>query len=137
MNSGRQRTRKISSAVSLGTAAGTFREQIESLARAVDSVSADASFQAWLAGVARLWRYGSMNQALIVAQNPAASCVQGRRAWEAAGRKIRPREQPITVFAPSRPGHGNPWPFVAVSAFDISQTLGTPIPVPNHLKGMS
>ena len=48
--------------------------------------------------VSSLWRYSADNILLIYAQNKSASCVAGKRAFEALGFKVRDGEKPIHIL---------------------------------------
>jgi hypothetical protein len=100
-----------------------LQEHLERLAQQVDSTRRDEGFREALETMARFWRYSVLNQRLIRAQRPQATQVAGRRDWEAVGRKVKPGEPPILVFAPSWRRDGT-MRFLGVEVFDLRQTWG-------------
>ena len=99
------------------------KAHLESLARQVDDRLRDEGFQEVLRNMARLWRYSLLNQHLIRHQAPKATWVTGLRSWEAMGRRLRVRQEPILVFAPFRQGGGE-LRFGVVQVYDVGQTRG-------------
>ena len=99
------------------------RQHIETLAQAVDEKAKNEGFQEVLRNMARFWRYSIFNQFLIRMQKPEATWVTGLRKWEAMGRRLKVREQPLMVFAPSRHADGAVR-FLTVPVYDVSQTKG-------------
>ena len=88
----------------------------------------------------------AMNQALLYFQNPKASAVCGRAAWEAMGRNIKKDAVPIVLYLPEitrkdnkeaeddiKTGIDSPRSFravyKAVNVFDVSATEGAEMPV--------
>ena len=100
-----------------------LQEHLERLAWDVDVTRRDEGFREALETMARFWRYSVLNQSLIRAQRPRATQVAGRRDWEALGRKVRPGERPILIFAPSW-RHDGTMRFLGVEVFDVRQTRG-------------
>ena len=100
-----------------------LQERLATLAAEVDATRRDAGFLEALRTMARFWRYSVLNQAFIQLQRPRATQVAGRRAWEAIGRRVKPGERPIHVFAPSR-RRGGVVRFMEVEVFDVRQTRG-------------
>lgn len=82
---------------------------------------------------ARLHRYSARNCLLIALQCPAAKMVAGYHKWQQLGRQVRKGEKAITILAPIlRRGEGEADTLVGfrtASVFDVSQTLGAPLPI--------
>lgn len=84
--------------------------------------------QRWFAGQAWFWRYSARNVAMICWARPDATHVLGLRAWKELGRRVKKRETPILLLAPTRYART---PFIAVPVFDITQTTGKPYVAPS------
>jgi len=84
----------------------------------------------------RFHTYSFFNTNLILAQKPDAQLVAGYRAWTTNNRFVRKGEKGITILAPllrkdpDDPHHRILTGFKTVHVFDISQTEGDPIPLP-------
>ncbi len=103
---------------------GQVREAVTTLAREVDRVKRDAGFTAVLDTMSKFWEYSPFNEYLIHLQFPRATRVASRKTWESVGRKVKPAERPIHIFAPVAMQQ----PFIAVPVYDISQTCGRRLP---------
>lgn len=111
---------------------------------------------AYLDFASRFHRYSVSNQILIWTQRPTATWVAGLRRWNELGRRVKPGERGIMIFAPihyrkdkvtrqhDEDGGGEPEEtteelvvktFRPVFVFDVSQTEGRPIPKLQHAKG--
>jgi hypothetical protein len=101
-------------------------DRLRDLAADVDRRRQDEGFRAALDAMGRFWRYSPFNQFLIVLQQPDATRVAGRRAWESLGRRVKDDARPIGVLAPTswKRGCG----FIAVPFYDIRQTRGRRVP---------
>lgn len=99
-----------------------LRARIMALALEVDTTRREQGFREALETMAAFWRYSVFNQAFIRMQRPQASRVAGRGAWESLGRKVKPGEKPIYVFAPWP--QGDALRFLAVEVYDVRQTRG-------------
>ncbi|MCX5746459.1 MAG: hypothetical protein NT062_28615 [Proteobacteria bacterium] len=105
-----------------------FRAELGALGAEVDRLQQDAGFRRALDTSAQFWRYSVCNQWLIQLASPRATRVAGRRVWEALGRKVRAGASPIHIIAPSR---GRGFPFFTVEVFDVRQTHGRKLVVPD------
>ncbi|MCL6562179.1 MAG: ssDNA-binding domain-containing protein [Firmicutes bacterium] len=104
----------------------------------------------WAATLSRFHRYSPGNVLLILSQRPDATYVAGYHAWQALGRQVQRGEHGITILAPvtRRPPpeaeaatdaeasaeRARKAPVVvgfrAVTVFDVSQTAGRPLQIP-------
>ena len=119
--------RAVTKALDLHVAFANLRVHLERLARDVDATRRDEGFLEALRAMARFWRYSLLNQFLIGLQRPGATRVAGRQTWESLGRRVRPRERSLVVFAPSRRSGGG-IRFRPVRIYDVRQTLGRALP---------
>lgn len=84
----------------------------------------------------RFHTYSFFNTSLILAQKPDAQLVAGYRAWIASNRFVRKGEKGIGILAPLiRKDPDDPerrilTGFKTVYVFDVNQTEGDPIPLP-------
>jgi len=97
-------------------------------------------WQTWAQTFSRFTKYSPGNVLLIMSQCPDASYVAGYRAWQGLGRQVERGEKAITILAPivkkeGTDGEAEPERkvvgFRTASVFDVSQTSGTPLQVPN------
>jgi hypothetical protein len=112
-----------------------LQAQIE---RGVAELVEGEDWRRWLEVAARFPGYSFRNTLLIRLQCPSASAVMGYRAWQGLGRQVKGGERGIRILAPclykrdddsdepTRVLRG----FKAASVFDVSQTLGEPLPKP-------
>lgn len=88
----------------------------------------------------RFTKYSFFNTSLILAQKPDAQLVAGYRTWITAKRQVRKGEKGITILAPllkqdpEDPERRTLIGFRPAYVFDISQTDGDPIPLPESPK---
>ncbi len=109
--------------ITVATLQAQVKRHLAELAAVVDATARDEGFQEALRNMARFWRYSVLNQVFIHVQRKDATQVQGRLAWEASGRRVKPGEEPVWVLAPSR-YRGGATRFVAVPVYDVRQTRG-------------
>lgn len=136
--------------------ARSFAEKaLDQLAAALDRGESDA-MKAYLATMAKFWRYSWGNQLLIAMQRPHATRVAGYQAWKILGRQVRKGEKGMMILAPivyrSRQGRSNeddgdtdggpidmvavrPVGFRATYVFDVAQTDGEPLPELERVEG--
>lgn len=105
-----------------------FRADLAALGAEVDRVRQDQGFRRALDTAAQFWRYSPCNQWLIRIARPGAKMVAGRRVWARLGRKVRDGETPIHILAPTSPLG---FPFVPVEVFDVKQTRGRKLVLPD------
>jgi hypothetical protein len=112
------------------------REQLE---RAVEALARSDGWQAWVRTRAAFRRYSLHNTILIAMQRSDATRVAGYRAWQKLGRQVRKGEKGIAILAPmtykEKDSDGEETGgvrtfFRVVHVFDISQTIGEPLPEP-------
>ncbi len=113
---------------------------VKQLADETDAVRRSAFFREYLAVAARFWSYSFYNQLLIQRQFPQATRVAGFRQWQRLGRNVAKGSKAIRILAPfTRKAKvqdaqtGNEVEeartfFRPVCVFDVSQTLGDPLP---------
>lgn len=118
------------------------REQmLAQLGEQAEKLRSSEGWLAWLKFARRFRNYSLGNQLLIQAQRPGAKLVAGYRSWESLGRHVKKGEKGIAILAPmirkasleeiEQEGaltvlRG----FKPVFVFDLSQTEGDPIPIP-------
>ena len=100
---------------------------------------------AWAKTFAKFPKYSPGNALLIMVQCPDASYVAGYRAWQSLGRQVDRGEKAIGILAPvlkkidREDTKNTPDPdakdrklvgFRAASVFDVSQTSGAPLHIP-------
>lgn len=120
----------------------TIDHALERLSQELNTGKSE-TMQAFLAMVAKFYRYSFGNIMLILAQRPDATRVAGYRAWQSLGRQVRKGEKGITIIAPmmlKEDGEGTKdaervLRFKATSVFDITQTDGDELPVPLMMQG--
>ena len=103
-------------------------------------------WDAWAKTLSRFVKYSPGNALLIMVQCPDASYVAGYRAWQGLGRQVDRGQKAIGILAPvtkkvDHEGTKNtPDPdakdrklvgFRAASVFDVSQTSGQPLNIPD------
>jgi hypothetical protein len=118
---------------------GRRQEAREQLERAVEALARSEGWRAWIRTRATFRRYSLQNTILIAMQRPDATCVAGYRAWQRLGRQVRRGERGIPILAPmtckEKDDDGNETGevrtvFRPVWVFDVSQTVGDPLPEP-------
>lgn len=134
------------------TSARSSRSASRRHAAAPRSSGKDAALELLQRGVADLmtsdgWRralefrrrfhtYSFFNMALILSQRPDAQLVAGYRTWQRVGRQVRKGEKGLGILAPmlkrdpDDPTEKVLTGFRLVKVFDIAQTDGEPVPVP-------
>lgn len=124
------------------------------LTAAVEELVDGPAWQQMLRIAAALPHYSPSNVLLIAAQRPTATRVMGYRAWAAQDRPVRKGEKGIAILAPCmyretseptppQPRTGPATPeetgerilrgFRVVHVFDITQTVGDPLPAEPRL----
>ena len=127
------------------------RELYDRLVEGVRAVLDRADWKAYLDMLARFHNYSPANVALILAQYPHATRVAGIKTWNSLGRRVRPGERGIKIFAPTirkvtvRVEEVDPETgetrvvereeerlvgFHVTHVWDVSQTEGRPLPEP-------
>ena len=100
------------------------------------------AWRQWATTYARFHQYSPGNVLLIMSQRPDASMVAGYHAWQALGRQVQKGEHGIAILAPVTkkepdPEHPKEPPkarvvgFRAATVFDIAQTQGRELTLPN------
>src|SRR6476469_1999825 len=130
--------------------AATVEALHQKLKEAIDAIESGEQWQAWLDFAGKLHKYSFNNLILIFTQRPTASHIAGYNTWKSLGRQVRRGEKAIRVLAPvTRRGpvidaDGKPQKgpdgkvqtrqqivgFRPAPVFDISQTVGPPVPQP-------
>ena len=131
---------------------------LATLQAGVASLRNSDGWRAWLDFAAHMPAYSLNNQLLIVAQRPTASAVASYTAWKSLGRHVRRGETGIRILAPTTrriardagpdaDDNATPEPedvdvrersrrvltgFRTVAVFDVAQTDGDPLPVPQR-----
>jgi hypothetical protein len=111
---------------------------LDQLAHEVVALRRSDAWQRYLAVQARFHRYSPRNVMLIALQRPEATSVAGFRTWASLGRQVRRGERALSILAPMvRRSAGDEELLVMgfrwVSVFDVSQTVGEPLPTPVSL----
>lgn len=129
-------------------------QAINRLAEALEAGQSEAIKQ-YLRVMSRFHHYSFSNQLLILVQHPEATQVAGYQRWKALGRQVRQGEKAIHILAPiarkPKPEEVNgdmqsgaprqstearqPFGFRLAYVFDISQTVGKPLPEPPQAQG--
>jgi hypothetical protein len=117
-------------------------ELLARLAAEAESLRSSEGWQRWLHFAAKFRSYSLNNQLLIQTQHPTASFVAGFHTWRGLGRHVKKGERGIAILAPTtrrvteedsdetrRVLSG----FKVVFVFDVSQTKGEPLPMPDEL----
>jgi antirestriction protein ArdC len=121
------------------TTAERREEARRQLERAVEALARSEGWRAWVRTRATFRRYSLHNTILIAMQRPDATRVAGYRAWQKLGRQVRRGEKGISILAPmtykEKDDEDNErgevrTVFRAVRVFDVSQTVGEPLPEP-------
>lgn len=108
---------------------------LTSMGRSVEELRSSDAWLAMLKVQARFHKYSASNQLMIWLQRPDATQVAGFRQWQGLGRQVQKGEKAIKIFAPmtvrdaTDPDKKNLVGFKMVSVFDISQTMGEPLPI--------
>lgn len=76
----------------------------------------------------RVHNYSTRNIIRIFSQRPDAKIVASAETWRSAGRFIRKGEKGIKILAPVIGASGKPARYETSYVFDVSQTVGNPIP---------
>jgi antirestriction protein ArdC len=121
----------------------TRREELLArLASESEALRSSEGWQRWLAFAAKFRSYSLNNQLLIQMQYPTASFVAGFHTWRGLGRHVKKGEKGIAILAPmtrriveedSDEKHRVLTGFKIVFVFDVAQTDGEPLPVPDEL----
>jgi len=94
----------------------------------------------FLSAMAKLHNYSVRNLMLIMSQRPDATVVAGRRTWKSLGRRGKKGAKPILILAPvvgkkargrtsqTKRGARGPVGFRAAYLFDVTDTMGEPLP---------
>ena len=109
---------------------------LETLALETDLARKSEEMQRYLDFVARFHQYSPSNIFLIMLAKPEATQVAGFQSWKKMGRYVKKGEKGIPIFAPmihkEDPDNDNPPKvlsgFRIVYVFDVSQTVGDPLP---------
>lgn len=79
----------------------------------------------YLSVMSRFHTYSVNNMIMIAEQNPNATLVAGKGAWERKfGRTVNEGAKPIKILAPVKNGNTTGTQFQTVNVYDISQTSG-------------
>ena len=126
------------------TARRLAQEALNRLAAELKAGRSD-SLSAYLTAMGRFRSCSWQNVLLISAQRPDATQVAGIHTWNDLGRRVKPGEKSILIFAsdeakgrpPLRGALSGNDPFRmpgvrAASVFDVSQTEGRPLPTPTQ-----
>ena len=123
-------------------ASHTKQMAAQALDRLMAEVEAGHSDQlkAYLAMLARFYRYSWGNVLLIGMQFPTAQQVAGYRAWQRLGRQVRQGEKAIRILAPivrrkELEDQDTVVAFRSASVFDVSQTEGKRLPTFAEIRG--
>jgi len=117
--------------------------RLKELAAETDEVKQSEEFTKFVEVMSKFHKYSFHNQMLIMIQNPDATLVAGYKAWQKMGRQVQKGEKSIRILAPGQSkrietdDNGDETEkmvryFFSVSVFDISQTDGDPLPIPDH-----
>lgn len=117
-------------------------EHIQELAEATDAALVSEEMQQYLDMCARFHRYSPQNVWLIMMACPDASMVAGFKKWRTMGRHVIKGEKGIPILAPIlvkediEDGEESEklFGFKVVYVFDVSQTVGEPLPEPPDWK---
>ena len=96
---------------------GQIDDDLDRLARAVDSVRESEAFTKFLDVQARFHRYSWHNTMLIASQRPDATQVAGFQKWKELGRHVLKGERGIRILAPC------PWKRTVQDADGQDQTV--------------
>lgn len=114
----------------------TKQSALEILQRGVTDILTSDGWRRALEFRQRFHNYSFFNTSLILAQKPCAQLVAGFKTWLNSGRQVRKGEKGIAILAPIlRPDADDPERkllvgFRTVYVFDVSQTDGESIPLP-------
>lgn len=116
-----------------------INQQIKQLAEETDKVKTSDFFKTYLKTMSKFWDYSYHNQLLIHSQFPKATKVAGYQTWKKLNRKVVKGEKAIRILAPmivKEEKKDKIYGFKPVNVFDISQTIGEPLPEINvDIKG--
>jgi antirestriction protein ArdC len=126
------------------TEAVTARREdlLQRLAHQSETLRSSEGWRRWLTFAAKFRTYSLQNQLLIQSQHPTASFVAGYRTWQSLGRQVKKGERGIAILAPmlrrvveedSNEQRRVLSGFKVVFVFNVDQTEGAPLPVPNEL----
>ena len=101
-----------------------------------------AAWEQWAQTYAKFPRYSPGNVLLIMSQRPDATMVAGYHAWQGLGRQVQHGEHGISILAPlikkapdperpSEPPKARLIGFKAATVFDLSQTQGRDLALPD------
>ena len=117
-------------------------EHIQELAEATDAARVSQEMQDYLDMCASFHQYSLCNVWLILMTRPSASYVAGFKKWQGMGRYVCKGEHGIPILAPIFSTISNDKGeeeqrlvgFKVVYVFDVSQTIGEPLPEPPDWK---
>lgn len=119
-------------------------KRMKELAAETDEVKKSEAFTTFMGVMSKFHNYSFYNQMLIAMQNPDATLVAGYKTWQGMSRQVQKGEKSIRILAPGQSkcketdevtGEETEKVvsyFFSVSVFDISQTEGDPLPIPDH-----
>lgn len=114
---------------------------IEELAQATDAARVSEEMLRYLDACSKFHKYSQCNMWLIMITKPNATAVAGYRKWQSLNRYVKKGEHGIPILAPmlvKRNVDINAQEeivgFKVVYVFDVSQTLGKPLPPPPDWK---
>jgi len=128
--------------MSTETVTARREELLARLATEAESLRSSEGWQRWLRFAAKFRSYSLNNQLLIQTQYPTASFVAGFHTWRGLGRHVKKGERGIAILAPmtrrvteedSDESRRILSGFKVVFVFDVTQTEGEPLPVPDEL----
>ena len=113
-----------------------IREITTKLENGIQGIFESEKYTAYLQTMSRFHRYSTRNTLLIHMQMPGATHVAGKVAWENSfNRQVKESERGhgINILAPTPAAKNTkadfPARFDVVTVYDISQTVGEPLPV--------
>jgi antirestriction protein ArdC len=117
-------------------------KHIQELAQATDEARVSEEMLRYLNTYAKFYQYSAFNVWLILLAKPDASIVAGFKKWQSMGRYVRKGEHGIPILAPIFMKVTNDKgeeeqrlaSFKTVFVFDVSQTVGEPLPEPPDWK---
>jgi antirestriction protein ArdC len=128
--------------MSAETVTARREELLARLADQSETLRSSEGWREWLTFAAKFRTYSLQNQLLIQSQHPTATHVAGYRTWQSLGRQVKKGERGIAILAPlvrrvveedSDEKHRVLTGFKVVFVFDVAQTEGDPLPVPDEL----
>jgi antirestriction protein ArdC len=128
--------------MSAETVTARREELLVRLADQSETLRSSEGWRRWLTFAAKFRTYSLQNQLLIQSQYPTATHVAGYRTWQSLGRQVKKGERGIAILAPlvrrvveedSDEKHRVLTGFKVVFVFDVAQTEGDPLLVPDEL----